>query len=319
MMKSRIAVIGAGPVGSIVAAHLSNADHEVHLVEVQAVLHDAIKEKGIQIVGFEELYARVHEVYNEIESLKGIPLDKIFICSKAIDLAAVSRELVKLKLTDTDYISFQNGIDNEEVLAEYFPRERVFRAVINFAGMITRPGVVRMTFFHPPNHIGSLVPESADTARRLAELQSESGLETNFSEIVQKEAWRKSILNSALMPVAVSTRLTMSRIMDNPSLRAIVESLLKDFLEVASCEGYVYEKDFFDNAVEYLSTAGDHKPSMLMDFEAGRPLEIDFLNNKIQQYAEKHNVPCKYNKLLCSVVHGLLINRDVVEGNRVHA
>ena len=319
MSKSRVAVIGAGPVGSILAAHLSNAEHEVHLVEVQTHLLEAIKEKGMQIVGVEELYARVDETYDEIEGLQGVALDQVYICSKAIDLPVVSRHLENLALTDTDYISFQNGIDNERVLAGHFPKKRVFRAVINYAGMITRPGVVRMTFFHPPNRIGGIVPESEARARQLAQFQSDIGIETSYSECVQKEAWRKSILNSVLMPVSVTTRLTMARIMGTPELRAIVEALMKDFLEVAKCEGYEYGPDFHDNAIEYLASAGDHKPSMLMDFEAGRPLEIDYLNNKIQEYAEKHGLTCSYNKLLCSIIHGLLVDRDVVKGNSKHA
>lgn len=315
MSKSRVAVIGAGPVGSILAAHLSNAEHEVHLVEVQTHLIEAIKEKGLQIVGVEELYARVDETYEEIEELKGIPLDQVYICSKAIDLPAVSRFLDELGLTDTDYISYQNGIDNELVLARHFPKERVFRTVVNYAGMIMRPGVVRMTFFHPPNHIGQIVPEGIARAKELAQFMNDIGIETRYADSVQKEAWRKSILNSVLMPVSVTTRLTMARIMENPELRAIVEALMKDFLEVARCEGFEYGPDFHDDAIEYLATAGDHKPSMLMDFEAGRPLEIDYLNNKIQEYAEKHGIPCAYNKLLCTVIHGLLIDRDVVKGN----
>jgi len=106
----------------------------------------------------------------------------------------------------------------------------------------------------------------------------------------------------------------MAKIMGNPELKEIVETLLKDFLEVAKLEGYVYEEDFFEKAIGYLSNAGDHKPSMLTDFEAGRPLEIDYLNNKLQEYAKKHNVPCKYNKLLCSLIDGLLLHRDVVKG-----
>ena len=163
------------------------------------------------------------------------------------------------------------------------------------------------------------MPEGAAKAQRLAKFQSDIGIETRYSECVQKEAWRKSILNSVLMPVSVTTRLTMSRVMGSPELKAIVEGLMKDFLEVARCEGYEYEPDFHDNAINYLSTAGDHKPSMLMDFEAGRPLEIDYLNNKIQEYADKHGVSCAYNKLLCSIIHGLLIDRDVVRGNSVNA
>jgi len=314
MSKTKIAIIGAGPVGSMLAGHLINGGHEVYIVDVLPHLIAAIKEKGLQIVGERELYARIENAYTSIDLLRGIKLDQIYVCSKAVDLPGVANQLEKLNLENANYISFQNGIDNEEVLASHFSHEKVFRGVVNYAGMIMRPGVVKMTFFHPPNYIGNLIPESAEIAKNIAQLHNEAGIETKYTEKIKKEAWRKSILNSVLMPVSVTTRLTMAKIMGNPELKEIVETLLKDFLEVAKLEGYVYEEDFFEKAIGYLSNAGDHKPSMLTDFEAGRPLEIDYLNNKLQEYAKKHNVPCKYNKLLCSLIDGLLLHRDVVKG-----
>jgi 2-dehydropantoate 2-reductase len=315
MSKIRIGIIGAGPVGSMLSAHLINAAHEVYLVDVLSHLVEAIKEKGLQIVGVKELYARIENAYTSIDQLHGIELDQIYICTKSIDLPGVSKQLQKLKLQEAFYISFQNGIDNEDVLTNYFPCEKVFRGVINYAGMISRPGVVKMTFFHPPNYIGSYASEGVETAKSLAQLHSKIGIETEYSATIKKEAWRKSILNSVLMPVSVTTGLTMAKIMGHPELKAIVEVLLKDFLEVAKMEGFVYEEEFFDNAIAYLSNAGDHKPSMLTDFEMGRPLEIDYLNIKIQEYAEKHNVPCTYNKLLCALIKGLLLRRDAAKGN----
>jgi len=315
MSKIRIGVIGAGPVGSILSAHLINDGYEVYIADVLSHLIEALKEKGLQIVGVKELYARVDNAYTSIDQLHGIELDQIFICTKAIDLPGVIKKLEKLNLEKAYYIIFQNGIDNEEVLANHFPRENVFRGVTNYAGMIARPGVVKMTFFHPPNFIGNLVPESVEVAKSIAQLHSKAGIETKYTETIKKETWRKTILNSVLMPISVITRLTMAKIMGDPELKAIVAALMRDFLEVAKMEGHVYEEDFYEKAIAYLSHAGDHKPSMLIDFEAGRPLEICFLNDKIQEYADKYAIPCKYNKLLCSLIKGSLLHRDVVKGN----
>ncbi len=167
MKKAKIGIIGAGPVGSMLSAHLVNAGHEVYLVEVLSHLVAAIKEKGLQIVGERELFARIDNAYTSINQLRGIGLDQIYICAKSIDLHGISKQLKKLKLQEAIFISFQNGIDNEDVLTEYFPGEKVFRGVINYAGMISRPGVVKMTFFHPPNYIGNCTPEGVETAKNL--------------------------------------------------------------------------------------------------------------------------------------------------------
>ncbi len=311
MQKKKVSIIGAGPVGSILAVHLTNAGHEVYLVDVISELINLIRKDGLQIVGAEEQYARIENTCSSIEQLRGVNPDQIYICIKAIDLLGVSQQLEKLNLQNTHLISFQNGIDNEEVLAKHFPRSKVFRGVINYAGMTVRQGTVKMTFFHPPNFIGSLDEASAGIAKEIALQHTEAGIETQFSKIIKRDAWRKSILNSVLMPVSVTTRLSMGKIMQDPDLKALVETLLKDFLEVAKQEHYFYEEDFYEKAISYLSNAGDHKPSMLMDFENGRPLEIDFLNNRLQAYADKHGVPNKTNKLLCSLIKGMLLHRDV--------
>ena len=60
---------------------------------------------------------------------------------------------------DFSIVSMQNGIDNEEFLAKYFKRDRVMRVVVNFAGNMISPGLVKMSFFHKPNHVGCLCTE----------------------------------------------------------------------------------------------------------------------------------------------------------------
>jgi len=140
---------------------------------------------------------------------------------------------------------------------------------------------------------------------------SKGGLTTEYAEDIKTKVWRKAILNSCLIPTSVITRLTMKHLMDLPDTKSIVESQIKQFLKIAKAEGHEFEPDFFDKAIHYLSNAGDHKPSTLVDFEQGQPLELDFLNVKIQHYADKHGIPCEENRVIISLINGLLRHREL--------
>lgn len=310
-MARKVVVIGCGTVGGILAAHLAASGSEVYVVDAAMEIVDAVNRDGLHISGVLDRRSRVAQVFPSMLEAKGVDPDYVFVCVKTTALRKLAPMLAVFEAGRASVVSVQNGIDTEEALAEHFPRGRILRVVVNFAGGMLKPGSVHAAFFHPPNVAGPVEPSGAAAAKDIAELFTAAGLKTEAVDIVKKAAWRKAILNSALMPVSVLTGMTMKLIMELPATRGIVERQIRDFLKVAEAEGHVYEGDFMDKALRYLSDAGDHKPSMLVDFEAGRPLEIDFLNGKIQRYADKHGVPCETNRLLLSLVEGALRRREL--------
>lgn len=310
MTQSKVGIIGAGPVGSILAVYLRRAGYEVHLVEINPDLVSAIRRDGLTLEGAEALHADVPDVTSSISDLHDRNLEYVFISIKTIDLDKISDQLRGFDPNTTSLINLQNGIDPEEVVAEIYPRHRVFRSVCHYAGMITAPGRVRMTFFHPPNYVGEITQEGQETAHRIADLMTRVGLKTVHTSAIKKEAWHKSILNSMIMPVSVVTGLTMGKIMNFPDTRNTVAMAGQEAIDVAAAEGHVFPSDFHQKCLQYLTSAGEHKTSMLMDFLAGKPLEIDFLNQKIQEYARKHGIPCPYNEVLVALVKGAVLQRN---------
>ncbi len=313
MIPGKIGIIGAGAVGSILAAHLSKTGHEVYIVDLKREIIDAINESGLHIGGAMELQSHVTKALTSIAELDGLDLSYVFLCLKAYIMPGILNDLGRLDNNGTSFVSFQNGLDILELLAAQLRKDNLFRVAVNYAGNVTKPAHVTAAFFHPPNYIGCLEGSSVATIERAKEISSfltEAGLETEYTPKIKKMVWQKAILNSALMPTSVLTRLLMEQIMSIPETRAVVESNLLECMEVAGAEGYVFDDNFKDKAMQYLSTAGAHKTSMLVDFEAGSPIEIDFLNGKIQEYADKHGISCETNRLMLSLVKGLLHYRD---------
>ncbi len=316
MDTKKIGIIGTGAVGKILAAHLGEkGGHRVYVVDIDENIIKAISEGGIGVSGIRSFEARVEKAFRSIDKLHTVNPDYVFVCVKTTALEAVAARLESLNPEITVLISFQNGIDTDRILAQNYPEERVFRGVVNYAGNVLTPRKVKMTFFHPPNCFGhSFSSEDSSggiekETSRIAELLTESDLESEASDFIEKPVWRKAILNSCLIPTSVMTGLTMSKIMNKDETRNLVATQLREFLDVAESEGITFEDDFEQEAMEYLSSAGDHKPSMLVDFEEGRKLELEFLNGRIQRYAEENGVSCPTNDVMIKLIQGLLLKR----------
>jgi len=313
MSQRKIGVIGAGAIGSMLAAHLGKAGHEVYVVDIRKDIVDAVNEEGIFVNGIMELNSPVTKALTSIDQLKALNLDHVFICVKAYVLPRIVDDLKTLDNGKTAFICFQNGLGLLELLESSLDTSSIFRGVVNYAGVATKPGHVTAMFFHPPNYIGCVDGTGEGTiekAREISSFLTEAGLATEYTPEIKKKVWQKSILNAALMLTSVLTRLPMNQIMSIPETRGLIECHLDECLEVAKAEGYVFGDDFRDKAIQYLAGAGAHKTSMLIDFEAGNPIEIEFLNAKIQEHADKHGIVCKQNKVMLSLVKGLLHHRD---------
>ena len=236
MDSKKIAVIGAGPVGGILACRLAKAGHVVYIVDIIKDIVDAINENGINVTGALECSARVTGAFASIEDIYEIEPDYVFLTVKSVVLPRILEQLKPFDREGTAVISFQNGIDTEEIIASAVSPERVMRGVVNYAGGNIGPGRIKATFFNPPNYFGAVAAEGAGAAKDVATIVSAAGLESEYSEAYEKTVWRKAILNSCLMPTSVVTRLTMDKIMELEGTRRIVEEQIREFLVVAAAE-----------------------------------------------------------------------------------
>lgn len=301
----KIAVIGAGPIGSILGAYLARTHHQVTMVDVLKERLESIRKIGITVAGVVNFQTPVHGVTNKITELKNSNMDYIFICVKASALPTILRQVKSAMSKNTTVISFQNGLDVEEAVADVLGKNRVARAVINYAGNIMSEGQILMSFFNTPNYIGGLSAESNLLAEKTAKLLTDTGLTTKFSAEIRKYTWEKTVLNSALAPVCGLTHLKMNEAMALPQTRTLAQEILKEGIAVAKANGYDLGKKFYSEGLEYLNKTGAHKPSMLIDIEARNATEIDYMNGKIVEYARAKNVPTPYNETLTTLVRGL--------------
>jgi 2-dehydropantoate 2-reductase len=293
--------------GGILGAHLARAGHYVVLCDILQDHLDAIKEKGLTITGVLEITARCERLAYSISELSNFPeIDTFVICTKASILPQILPQIAETARPGARFICNQNGLDNEDLMAETFGPDNVLRIVPHYAGSLTREGEIWMSFFDRPNYIGAMTLQGEPFARQMAAVMTKAGIKTQFTTDIKKYEWEKTLLNACNNPVCALTRKLMKEVMDLPT-ESLVEELLREGVEVAAAAGVTFDEEFIEQGLQSLKDAGYHKPSMLQDVERGAMTEIDWLNGKIVEHAHAHGLKAPNHSVITRLVKGLEI------------
>jgi 2-dehydropantoate 2-reductase len=304
--EPKIAIIGAGPVGGILGAHLVCAGHYVVLCDILKDHLNEIGERGLRITGVTEMTARCERLAYGVSELSNFPaVDTIIISTKASIMPRLVPEIVQVARPGTRFISCQNGLGNEEFLAETFGPDNVLRIVVNYGGSQMGDGHLWMSFFNPPNYIGALTAKGEPLACQMAEMMTAAGFKTQFTTEIKKYVWEKAILNSALNPVCALTRKPMKDMMDLEATELLAEELLREGIEVAKADGVTFDEGFWERSIQYLKNTGYHRTSMHQDILRRAPTEIDWLNSRIVERARALGIETPYNFAVTALVKGV--------------
>ena len=297
----RVAVLGCGAIGSLYAAHLARVPGvEVWAVDPWAAHMEAIGAHGLRVTGGAEFTAPVHA----LTDAAGLPVcDFGIVATKALHTRAAV-EAALPALGDAAVVSVQNGIGNEDVVAEVLPR--VVRGSIVTAGAVPEPGVVR---YDAPGDswFGPFEPSPATLAEvtTLADLLTRGGLRTHAMADARGPQWTKVVFNAATSPLAALTGLPMGPLCTDPALRLQVDALVDEALAVCDAAGITLLKQPSESFTEAIETAWSHKPSMLQDVAARRTTEVDVLNGGIAAEGRRQGVPTPLHDAMVALVHGL--------------
>ena len=299
------AVVGAGPVGCIVAAFLAKGGYDVTLCDVVPELVKPALDPGIIIEGAENLQQTVSRTCTSVDDLADHLPDVIFIAVKANVLPLIASAVESFYKDGMYVVSWQNGIDTALELSSTLGRKPIMRAVVNYGCMLSEPCRVHMAFHHPPHYIQELHLESKNATVTIAEILSTCGLATYCTDQIVSMVWRKTIMNASMNPVCAVTGMSTSQAMNDPIIFQIIDALIKECVNVTRANEISLGWDFYSYAMEYMKETGSHKPSMLVDIEKKRRTEIDFMNGKFVEYGERTGIDTPYNKTFRALVKAL--------------
>ena len=303
--KPTIGVIGLGPVGSILAAHLANHGEDVVVEDIAEKLLLTIKKEGLQVSGIKELTTKIDKTASSMSELFRFDPNIIFIAIKACLLKIVLPEIKELYNPEMKIVSFQNGLDNEQFISETLGIDTIYRVVINYAGNKISLRNARMNWFQPPNYVGAYHNGKYtvdETTKYIAKVITASGLSTAEEPNIKKHIWQKTILNSSLCSICAVTGQTMKEAMEFKHTHDLSVSILEEGLKVAKADGYHFGEDALSRFTSYCEKGGAHKPSMLVDVENKRPTEVDYLSGAIARYGEKYGISTPINSTFTSLL-----------------
>ncbi|HET9323986.1 MAG TPA: 2-dehydropantoate 2-reductase [Gaiellaceae bacterium] len=298
----RLCVVGCGAVGSLFAANLAQLDDvDVWAFDVWDEHVRAINDGGLRLSGAGEVVGRLRATSDPAE----VPAcDFGIVATKSMHTGDAVASVAHA-FAEGSVCSVQNGVGNEEAIAEHV--ERVIRGTTFPAGKIVEPGHVQWDV-KGDTTIGPFEPRPAAMAEveRLADACTRAGMPTTAVADARGPQWRKLIFNAATNPIGALTGLTHGQVCEDHALRALVSSLVDEGKAVADAQGIALDEDP-EVLIDYAArreVAYDHKASMLQDVEARRQTEIDFLNGGVVRFGREHGVPTPLNETVTALIKG---------------
>ncbi len=305
MDNLRIAVIGVGATGSVLAAALLDQDPETMLVGRRPGLGEALKREGIKISGELTYQVPVRHFFDRIGMLKGRDPNLIFISTKTFHLPQVVEDLKEVVTPGTKIVSTHNGLGTEDVIAEAFGADAAFRMSLNYGVSLKGPSEVEMAFFNRPNHLGGLTKENKDLGTKIADMLTRGGLATECVDDITLYVWKKMVMKCTMASICAVTDRTLKQVLDFPPTREIADNCFREILAVAKARGYDLGEEYLRTALGYLEKAGAHKDSMCYDVAHKTRTEIDFLGGKVVEYAREAGISTPFYVAMTNMVKAI--------------
>lgn len=315
----RVAIYGAGSLGTILGAFISKAGVNIELINRNKAHVKALQEKGACIVGTLEFKQPV--VAYTPEEIQGI-YDIIFLMTKQQHNAEVVETLRPFLAEDGALVTFQNGLP-EVLLAEILGEERVLGCTVAWGATLQSPGVCELT--SAPDalsfSLGAMSDKRSKHFERVKELLEMMGtveVEENFIGT----RWSKLLINAAFSGMSAVLGCTFGEAAGPWASRRIVQGLMKECMDVCEAGGIRIEpvqgKDImkllnynnpFKRALSFMIIPiairkhAKLKASMLQDIEKGKLTEVDAINGAVSDYGRKVGVPTPLNDCVVEIIH----------------
>lgn len=301
----KICVLGAGSLGCAIGGALSEAGSDVTLVNRSKVHVEAMNRDGLRVrAAGGDRYIKVHAVTDA--GALGV-FDLVIVLVKSFDTERAIRAATNLIGPDTTVMSLQNGLGNEEIIADAIGGAPVVAGRTYIGGQLIGPGHIISGTQGKQTIIGELDGAISPRVQNIADEFDRAGLATTVSANIMGTIWDKLLVNSATGAVAGITGLAYGALYKNKLIEAVAIEAVEEGIAVAKASAI--DISFRDPKEPWLRSGtglpDDFKPSMLQSLERGTITEIDFINGAIVRWGARCNVATPVNKTLVACIKGI--------------
>ncbi|THE10512.1 ketopantoate reductase family protein [Bacillus timonensis] len=301
----KICIVGAGSLGSAIGGTLAEAGMQVFLINHRQKYVDVINTKGLILTdGMTEKRVKVQARQN----CEGIgPVDLLIVLVKSFNTKEAIENARGLIGDHTIVMSLQNGLGNEEIIAEVVGKDRILAGKTYVGGVMLRTGCVLAGTKNKYTYIGELDGRITDRVTQVAKLFSKAGLLTVVSHNIKGILWDKLLINTATGALSGITGLTYGSLYKVPEIKECAFEAIAEGITVAKANGIVLAtedpEEIWLKAAEGLPT--DFKTSTLQSLEKGSVTEIDYINGAIVRLGKMSNIPTPVNQSLVASIKGI--------------
>lgn len=298
----KIAVIGAGAMGSIYGGHLS-LHNEVYLVDTNAQVVDQINREGLQIEENGTTNVYHPKAVSDASGLGAMDLVILFVKSIYSKVAlSGNRNLIG---PETRLLTLQNGAGHEDILGEFAPQERIVIGTTEDNGAVLGLGHVRRGGEGRTN-VGMLVEDADGFLPKLKEAFDSCGFQVRIHDNIQQLIWDKLFTNVSLSAVTGILQVDMGFIAADEHAWALTCSLIHEAVCTAAAAGLTFDEEALVEKVRKTSLASPNGcTSIRADLRDGRKTEVDTISGAVVRAAHKYGVAVPSHEFVVHMVHAM--------------
>lgn len=296
----KIAVIGAGAMGSLYGGYLSKAGQEVYLVDVWQEHVDQINRHGLAIEEADRVVTVYPRAVSRANEVGTVDLAIVFV--KSVMTKNAMKENLALIGAETTVLSLQNGYGNVEAIEGFVKRERIIAGTTAHGATMLSPGKIRHAGIGA-THIGAVSREGGNSVEAIAQVLQKAGFETEVSCNVMKLIWDKLMINVGINALTAILNVQNGQLLDYEESRALMEAAVEEAISVANASGMDFDREeTIRKVMAVAKKTGENRSSMLQDVTNKRKTEIDTINGAIISEGRKQGIPTPVNLVLTNLI-----------------
>ena len=297
----KIAVVGAGAMGTFITARLCMAGHEVWLLEKNGQRVKNIRKKGIFLDKKDKSWnSKFNSITSDAADIG--TAEVVIIMVKAFDTEAAVQRVLPVVSEKTVVLTLQNGIGNVELICNHISKEQVLAGTTSHGALFIEDGHVRHTG-EGDTIIGALAANSESYTEKIKRVFDGSEINTAVSNDISSLLWGKLLINMSINPLTAIMRINNGSIPEMPHLVEIIKKVLAEGVKVASSLGVrLPYDDPLKKVFDVCRNTSANNSSMLQDILAGRKTEINQINGTVVSYGKKYGILTPVNRTLTELV-----------------
>ena len=286
----KYAVIGTGGIGGYYGGKLARSGQEVHFLFRSD--YDYVKEHGLQVDSCDGSF-HLPKI-NAYDTTENIPdVDVVIVCLKTTTNHKLSKLLPPLLRPDTIVILIQNGIGVEQDVEQLFPGIQLVAGLAFICTAKTEPGHVNHQCYGSINFGNYSCRDEGKFNQMVADF-TKAGVKAGVVEY-HEARWRKAVWNMPFNGMTVALNTQTDSLLKNPSTRQLIREQMMEVVGAASALGVTIDETFVDQMIQTTDEMTPYSPSMKLDYDFHRLMEIDYLYTR--PIAEARKVGFRMPKL----------------------